>query len=140
MAERMAASGTMGGGLDTYVAGAYQNMGDNVATYDANNVLTQHKEKLYQLKTALMTVAGLLTSDHDAQVRTAIAQLQNDIGKGQLTNQMEIAKMRNELGQGQLGYQYSSLSQQDQQYYDNLSYLLAQLEANQNSATVKTLT
>ena len=115
MAERMAASGTMGGGFDSWLGGAMQNMGENQAGYDAKLVLDRQQQQLSQLENALKVGAGLLTADQEAQVKLKIADLQKAIADGQL------------------GYQYYNANLGNQQFYDNLSYLLAALQINGNN-------
>ena len=109
MAERMNAEGTMGGGLDSWVANAYQGMGQDVAANDAQLVLGRQQQRLGQLNSALSIGAGLLTADQEQAIR------------------MEIARMQNELGQG-------ALNNEDARYYANLNdYLRPMLEAQINA-------
>jgi hypothetical protein len=115
MAERMNAEGTMGGGLDSWVANAYQGMGESVAANDVQLVLNRQAQKLGQLQNALTTGAGLLTGDQEAAIR------------------MQIANLQNALGQGQLDYQGKALDYQDAQFYANLNdYLRYKLELDAN--------
>lgn len=110
LAERSAAGGTRAtGGFNVGVRGILERQGENAAQYTSGLALDRLNQREQQLAQAISMARAVGQDAIANQLEVQRLQLQQELGRGDLSLRSELGRGQLELGRGNLGLGYDQL-------------------------------
>lgn len=131
--ERLASQGLeSGGAADAALASGLQDMGTNVASYNANLMADEVAARRAELQSAIATAQQWGLADEANQLQRQLANLEAQTRKYGYDIQRELGLGGLNIQQQGLGLDAQRIANQNTQYYDQLGWNMAQYgdEAN----------
>lgn len=124
--ERLASQGLeQSGAADAALASGYQDMAQNVSSYNANLMGEELTARRAELQSAIQTAQQWGLADEANQLQRQLANLDAQM-------RMVGYGIQRELGLGGLSLDAQRIANQNQQYYDELGWNMAQYQNDSN--------